>query len=260
MSDAPAGWYPDPTPATAASSLRYWDGQAWTAHVAPASVQEPHGAQQYAAQPYGAHTYGANGYPASSHAQAGPTTPDGVPLASYGQRVLAQLIDLVVIVVPSLLLSLPSQVDSQERIQELSDRYLTSSSPDFGAYWDGYVDVLRGDLLGDLWISLLGFAYIALMLRWKGATLGKLALGVQVRLRERPGRLPWTTIGLRVLVANGLAYLATLTVVTGSLALVMAGFLFMMVFGLLDVLWPAWDSKRQALHDKAARTNVVKVR
>ena len=30
----PAGWYPDPGDARA---LRYWDGAAWTAHVAPRS-------------------------------------------------------------------------------------------------------------------------------------------------------------------------------------------------------------------------------
>ena len=26
---------------------------------------------------------------------------------------------------------------------------------------------------------------------------------------------------------------------------------------LLDVLWPLWDDKRQAIHDKVAATNVV---
>ena len=28
----------------------------------------------------------------------------------------------------------------------------------------------------------------------------------------------------------------------------------------IDLLWPLWDKKRQALHDKAARTVVVDVR
>jgi uncharacterized RDD family membrane protein YckC len=32
------------------------------------------------------------------------------------------------------------------------------------------------------------------------------------------------------------------------------------VFSILDDLWPLWDGKRQALHDKAARTNVVRTR
>jgi uncharacterized RDD family membrane protein YckC len=32
------------------------------------------------------------------------------------------------------------------------------------------------------------------------------------------------------------------------------------IYSLLNSLWPAWDPRRQALHDKAARTNVVRVR
>ncbi|WP_081795016.1 RDD family protein [Nocardioides sp. URHA0020] len=32
------------------------------------------------------------------------------------------------------------------------------------------------------------------------------------------------------------------------------------VYSLLDGLWPLWDGKRQALHDKAARPNVVRTR
>jgi uncharacterized RDD family membrane protein YckC len=32
------------------------------------------------------------------------------------------------------------------------------------------------------------------------------------------------------------------------------------LFVLLDGLWPLWDGRRQALHDKAAGTNVVRRR
>lgn len=39
----PAGWYPD-----AAGVMRWWDGRAWTEHVAP--QQQAHAA--YAVQPY----------------------------------------------------------------------------------------------------------------------------------------------------------------------------------------------------------------
>jgi hypothetical protein len=31
-------------------------------------------------------------------------------------------------------------------------------------------------------------------------------------------------------------------------------------YSLLDDLWPLWDGRRQALHDKVARTNVVRTR
>ncbi len=30
------------------------------------------------------------------------------------------------------------------------------------------------------------------------------------------------------------------------------------LYPLLDVLWPLWDDKKQALHDKVAKTNVVR--
>jgi hypothetical protein len=39
MSNAPAAaWYPDPEDAT---QLRYWDGEQWTEHRAPAQPQQP---------------------------------------------------------------------------------------------------------------------------------------------------------------------------------------------------------------------------
>jgi hypothetical protein len=34
----PAGWNPDPDDAT---KLRYWDGQQWTDHYAPAAAPNP---------------------------------------------------------------------------------------------------------------------------------------------------------------------------------------------------------------------------
>lgn len=40
---APAGWYPD---TTEPSQLRYWDGDAWTQHTAPADVPPPGGQGQ----------------------------------------------------------------------------------------------------------------------------------------------------------------------------------------------------------------------
>ena len=61
-----------------------------------------------------------------------------------------------------------------------------------------------------------------------------------MRLRDQPGTVGWGTSILRALVYQ------------------LSG-----LFGpawLLNVLWPLWDDKRQALHDKAARTNVVRKR
>ena len=46
--------------------------------------------------------------------------------------------------------------------------------------------------------TLFTLAYFVGFLRWKGATPGKLICGLRVRLRDRPGRLPWSTIAIRV--------------------------------------------------------------
>jgi len=78
-------------------------------------------------------------------------------------------------------------------------------------------------------------------------TLGMVALGICVRLRERPGKLPWSTILLRVLVQQGVL----LTAVVPLLYLALSWFPY------LDALWMFWDDQRRTLHDKAAKTNVV---
>jgi uncharacterized RDD family membrane protein YckC len=101
------------------------------------------------------------------------------------------------------------------------------------------------------WMLLATFVasmiYGGVMLRLKGATLGKLALGISVRLRERPGQLPWSAILTRQLVQHGVM----LTAVLPLLYLCASWFVY------LDDLYPLLDKNRQALHDKAARTNVV---
>jgi uncharacterized RDD family membrane protein YckC len=110
-----------------------------------------------------------------------------------------------------------------------------------------------------VWPAVLGFIAVSLVvnfvygvgfLKMFQATPGKMALGLEVRLRERPGLLPWGTVLVRWFTQN----LGTL------LAFVPMVGVFAKGFSLLDDLWPLWDGKRQALHDKVARTNVVRSR
>ncbi|HSX67000.1 RDD family protein [Nocardioides sp.] len=237
MSDAPAGWYPDPTPATAAPSLRYWDGQAWTAHVAPGTQPATHAAHAL---------------------QQGPTTPDGVPLAGWGIRLAAYLIDLLPIWLLSTLLSIPAQIAMQDEMNRLGEEL--AETGDMAAFWDGWLETTREAMAWQWPLSLLILAYFVLMLRWKGATVGKLALGLRVRRRDEPGPLPWSTILLRVAAFNGVGFLPVLAFYSGSWAMVVLVLLALTVYVFADVLWPLWDKDRQALHDKVARTNVVKVR
>ena len=70
MSTPPAGWYPDPG---MAQTQRYWDGAAWTAHIAPLAPSAP---QQMVA-------------PASDH---GPQTPEHwlLPVGRSGAAIAAR--------------------------------------------------------------------------------------------------------------------------------------------------------------------------
>ena len=260
VTQTPPGWHPDPAgPAPGRPPLlRWWDGTAWTQHVAPAYPP----------------SYPPSYPPTYPPAQAvrpapppGPTTPDGVPLAGWGSRALAYLIDGVAIGVVANLLALPAQIALQRDFQRLGEEFQRRADadpdhPGFRLLVDGMADALRDHAV---WLALpslvVVLAYQVGMLRWRGATLGKLAVGLQVRRREAPGRLPWRAILLRVLVQFVVAQALVLVVFSGgSLAALVVANLLVSVFTLADLLWPLWDDKRQALHDKAAGTNVVRVR
>lgn len=240
MPHPPAGWYPDPTASTAQPpTLRYWDGAGWTQHVAPVPVAMP---------------------AAPTYTMAAPTTPDGEPLAGWGWRALAHLVDVVLIWVVTMVVTLPAQMSMQARMNRLTAELEGGSSTDFGAFWAGWFDVMRDQMLWQLPVVVMVMAYFAAMLRGRGATVGKLVVGLRVRLRERPGRLPWSAVLLRVLAVQGIGALPLVALVFGGWGLVLVLSAVALVYGILDPLWPLWDSRRQAIHDKIAGTNVVRVR
>jgi len=237
VTQTPADWYPDPSDG---HRLRYWDGSAWTAHVAPSPV---------AAQP------------------TGPTTPDGEPLAGWWWRVLAYVIDSIIISVVSSIVTIPAQIQMQRDFVPVMDRFERTveqnpeAMPDLGTLFSEYLDVLQSYAF---WLvapgAILTVLYWAIFLRWKGGTPGKLMLGMRIRLRDRPGQLPWSSIVLRMALQFGVAWTVFyLAFASGSTAIYFLSMLIVLVT-LLDPLWATWDSKQQTLHDKLARTNVVKTR
>ena len=69
-----------------------------------------------------------------------------------------------------------------------------------------------------------------------------------MRLRERPGPIPVGNIVLRWLGQYGVGIVGLVPLV-GALS---------GLYTLLNYLWPLWDDKKQAIHDKIARTNVIR--
>jgi len=237
VTQTPADWYPDPNDDR---QLRYWDGSAWTAHVAAAPVP---------ARP------------------TGPTTPDGEPLAGWWWRVLAYVIDTIIISVVSSIVSIPAQIQMQRDLMPVMERFDRAieqnpdTPPDFGAFFNDYLDVMQQHAF---WLVaptvILTLLYWVIFLRLKGATPGKLMLGMRVRLRDSPGTLPWSSIIARMTLQFGVVWTVfVVAFMTGSVSMFVLWILVSM-FMLIDPLWATWDSKRQTLHDKLAATNVVRPR
>ena len=100
----PAGWYDDPNQP---GQQQYWDGNAWTGQMQPApsaAVAAPPPAPAYGAPPANPYAPPANpyggpppigGYPGGQQLTYGQPLPPGVnaPLAGYGSRVGAYLLD-----------------------------------------------------------------------------------------------------------------------------------------------------------------------
>ncbi|MGN6577697.1 MAG: RDD family protein [Nocardioides sp.] len=240
MTQIPAGWYPDPDPSSPQPrGQRYWDGRQWTEHVTPAAPAPGTGYAPMAP------------YSAANTARAA-TTPDGQALAGWWQRVGAYLIDLLILTPLVVIAGFPWLREIVSAYADLVDESITAAE-------NGTALPDQADLLAELFVPFLLFTLVALavnfvynvgFLKWKAATPGKLVVGLRVRLRELPGPLSWGTVLLRWAGQNWYAALSWVPVLGNVLGL----------YPLLDVLWPLWDDKKQALHDKVAKTNVVRVR
>jgi uncharacterized RDD family membrane protein YckC len=281
-----SGWYEDPSDPT---QLRYWDGVLWTANTVPKvsptahqstiglaapGPQAPtgHGVEQpaygegqgqppYSQPGYGQYSQpGQYPYPAAPGqvyaggpwARAGKAAPDGTPLALWWQRLLARIIDSVLLSVVTFIVASPwigpLLTTMEDYIREVMNAAQSGASPpsslDFQAQITQY-------LLPIALISLvISLTYETVFLLWRGATIGKLILGIRVRRVGDAGSLGPVTALRRQVITAGVSIVALVPFVStiGSM------------LTLLDDAWLLWDPRRQCLHDKIADTLVVKNR
>jgi uncharacterized RDD family membrane protein YckC len=260
-----AGWYRDPAPAhrDSPSTLRFWDGKSWTAQVKPASKrqrrewQEELTVQRIAeARMAAAAATSAGGLPGAG-APGGVLvadtsrdhTPDGQPLAGWGVRFGALLIDGLIVNVVAVVAGWRALHDMMSAVAVWAEQQAATSQAEVGA-GAGPTGML-GPLLTFAAITFtVRILYGVGFLKAFQATPGKMFLGLEVRLRETPGPMSWGTVLARWGTQNAAIAIAVVPLVG----------LFYWVYPLLDGLWPLWDGRRQALHDKVARTNVVRTR
>ncbi|UNO41807.1 RDD family protein [Streptomyces sp. MST-110588] len=147
------------------------------------------------------------------------------PLASLGQRFLARLVDLVVLCVLWMLM------------------LGVTGATRYAVEHPGKQDVTR-NMIASAAAFLLYFVYEGVLLARGGQTLGKKLTGIRVAMLA-DGSAPAGRGWLR----------AAVYVLPGLLTPFFVGTLFW----LLNSLWCLWDRPyQQCLHDKAARTVVVR--
>jgi len=163
--------------------------------------------------------------------------------------VVAYLIDTLVVGALSLLFGGWFLFKAFEPIADRLDAAVVNG--DINAISTAFADVSLGYLGAFLAIQLLLFvAYQVLcLLRWS-ATPGKLTVGISVRRLDRPGLLDADTAIRR-------AGFQAAAQALGNVPLLA---LFGTMLVVADLVWPLADDRNQALHDKVAKTIVVKGR
>lgn len=167
-------------------------------------------------------------------------TPDGAQVTTWIKRFAARLLDGIFVAVGTLpLTGYFLYRAGQQLMDQMDDGSYNAFSPSS--------QVVAWETAAIAIIVVSQLIYETFSLRRWGATPGKRVLGISVRLWDRGGLLPWPTIARRLGFVYGLAALSLLPVV-GILASIVA---------LVDYLFPLWDKRRQALHDKFSNTAVI---
>jgi hypothetical protein len=228
------GWYPDPF--SSGGYVRWWDGQRWGASTSvTTSPADPPVMAPGAPLPPPA-------VPASWPAPgSGPTA--GIALASWWSRAGGKVIDLLL----QALVTAPfAFVLLRPAFGRLLDALPSDGTEPTSAQVSAATEAFQSDVLASaLALSALSLAVSFLYevpqnVRW-GRTIGMRATGIRIRPFAADGPVPWVTATIR----------------WGTWAL--GSLLPYGIFTVLDYLWPLWDKPwQQALHDKTARTLVVR--
>lgn len=160
--------------------------------------------------------------------------PAGTILAGWWQRVAAALIDGVIVAIPSYILMAVLSLGT------------FAASARFDPVTGEVTEVNVGGLMSGFFLSFILMLAIAIAYRVvlegspRGQTVGKMAMRIRVADVSTGGSIGYGRAFVRWLVASVL-------------------WLLLYIPGIIDILFPLWDPKRQTIHDKAASSVVVLV-
>ncbi|MGA4669486.1 RDD family protein [Propionibacteriaceae bacterium Y1923] len=255
----PPGWYDDPG---GSSQERYWEGTRWTKNLrdrldplpepapaattgraAPASSPAPQLQQQFGAPPQQSGATGMAPAPMPTRYKMVRTTADGVPLAGFGMRALATLVDWVLMGLLGMLLAWPWTVRVWRSLQQMTAWSLENPGL--------VVPVQDYDYLTPFSIVqyvTLGACFVAqvLLVKLLGGTVGQLMLGLRVVPSEKglTPRVSWRTSLLR----------------SGVWLAVMAATQMVLFPMMISYLRPLWHPRLKTWHDSLADTQVITTR
>lgn len=264
VTDAPSppppetpGWYDDPEDA---GQLRYFDGILWTRNVTPRRTAtvvatppqlNPAGPAPATFPAGGASTPGAHRLqPTPAYAPpSGPRTADGVPLAGYGARAAAYVMDAVLINILAMILGGYFLYRAVEPMLVPLDAAMRAGDAAAINATANLMDVRQLGIYTVIKLVIALTYQLVFLTRWS-ATPGKLIVGISVRRVDRPGVLSWDAASRRAAFLVGVDALTNLPLVS----------LPALVVKVVDLAWPLSDQRRQAWHDKVADTVVVQGR
>jgi uncharacterized RDD family membrane protein YckC len=198
--------------------------------------------QAYPGSSYGTPSDGTPGHPAPSYGTGGRVARDPA-LAEWWQRLLARLVDDVILVILWILSLLPLF----RRIQRLASQYPDLSQPAAAQAFNDSVSQLMAGMVGTFLLIGAGIGVVSFGYDWLqhglwGQTIGKRVMGTKVVTAD-------TRSPISGQAACGRAAVYALVPVVPSVG---------GLFALVNESWLLWDPRRQCLHDKAASTVVVK--
>lgn len=152
----------------------------------------------------------------------------GKTLAGWGVRAGAALLDLLVLAVPGAILIFTMVVPRFEHIVVLEDGTLVGATDE---------DIAMFATAGVIFF-VINALYRMLLEGSRGQTLGKMAAGIRVVSADDGSAITYGKAFFRWFIS-------------WIVNIIPFG-------GFADLLWPLWDERNQTLHDKAARTLVVR--
>jgi uncharacterized RDD family membrane protein YckC len=166
-------------------------------------------------------------------------------LADWWQRLLARIIDWVILGIVFSPLWYPPVHTLLQQVQKITNQYpgaLSNSKPAQNAIVHAETHFFGRIVLIFLAFYLVTFVYDWIQHAIWGQTIGKRVLGTVV------------------VTANGHAKITTGSACGRAAVYALPGLVPFVggLFALLNELWLTWDSRRQCLHDKAAHTVVIK--